>query len=212
MGLLIPAGESALEGDHKVQHQERLPILVRLATTSVGDGARLQRCEIRQYVAVRKRRHAGKNTVVRSSCRAIPTLYLAEVGVRRHFRRAYSMKFLATALAQDLCTSVNRDSAPAVRKTKRCPSVATVCGSEKGKQGLILIDRQQLPITKCPSSRNDRKGHYSHFSNERRTHVSSSQDPGVLYFADPFPVKPRVLEKNTTLQHEGLRIIEKNID
>src|SRR5690348_16609095 len=59
---------------------------------------------------------------------------------------------LAALLTQyDAAANVHRHAALQVREGEVYSSVAAIGGAENGKQRLVLIDRQQLPITESPA-------------------------------------------------------------
>jgi hypothetical protein len=62
------------------------------------------------------------------------------------------MRGLAAALAQgDAVADMHWHASLKIGQAKRGAAVAAVGGAENGKQRLVLIDRQQLPIAESPA-------------------------------------------------------------
>ena len=77
---------------------------------------------------------------------------LDEMIVCRHFRGGDGMHLLSCPLSLgEPIAHVDRSPAPHVRQAEVRLPIATISGSEEREQGLILIDREKLPVALRPT-------------------------------------------------------------
>src|SRR5271167_675332 len=67
-----------------------------------------------------------------------------------------------------------------VRKREIDPSVAAILGAKQREQGLVLVDRQELAVTKRPAFWREVEAHHGDLAEKWSTHRSSSLDPRAL--------------------------------
>jgi hypothetical protein len=174
LALSVSRREDALQGYAKIQCQIGLKVGVRLAAASTPHCCRLERGLGRKRpliedkaTALRKKISGRRIGIARHAG------YVDKMAVRGDFTHGKRMSFLAPSLALDEAISLmHGHMASQVRQRKTCYPVAAVSGSQKREKRLILIDRQELPSTKCPAFGGKTETEDSDFSKKRCGHVS----------------------------------------
>src|SRR5438309_1686185 len=93
----------------------------------------------------------AENVSGRSICGSGTIGGIRDMNMLRHFRNSHRMRLLAAFLAQDKAlTEMNRHLATEVRQREIDAPVAAIGSAEQGEQRLVLVDRQQLAVAKCP--------------------------------------------------------------
>src|SRR2546421_10889395 len=91
--------------------------------------------------------------------------------MRRYLRDRQRVRLLAAFFAKRMAlTHVNWHPRPEIGQAEVHPTVASIGGAEEGKERLVLVDRQELPVAKRPAFRREGKTHDSYFGKERFSH------------------------------------------
>ena len=171
-GLKI-ALEDALQGNAETQGQERLHVQMRLAAARIRDAARLQRGQVLRAVVgiVGAAEHARVGTRIAAGG---DRRYGQCVQVGRQFRDRYGMRLLTCALAERMARAgMDRHAPLQIRQAEIYPAIPPECRAEQGEQGLILVDRQQLPVAQRPTPRRKYETHQANFGQKRLCHDQS---------------------------------------
>jgi cyanophycinase-like exopeptidase len=92
------------------------------------------------------------------------TRFLSGVRVRRHFGDRQRMRLLAAAFSQRMAAAdVDRRASAQVGQREVAAPVAAEGRAQQREQGLVLVDRQKLPIAKGPATRREHETHDAYF-------------------------------------------------
>src|SRR6185436_5560208 len=152
--LLVSRGEYSLQGDDEVQHQERLPVFVRLGATDVSDGGGGHWRQIRGWpVRLRDRLREYYVSSGVWAC-GIVVRHVDEVNVLRHRRRVHCHRRRTRGLTLRVTASnMDRNASSEIRKRECRLAIAAVHRSQQREKCLVRIDRQELTIAKRPALR-----------------------------------------------------------
>src|SRR5947209_9952761 len=189
--LLIPARENPLQRDDLIDDEERLPVFVGLASADVRDRCWLERGQIRRP-AVRRCADCGGNVLAGRRCRLdegrIRGLRrrLREVVMRRHLAGDDGVGLLATGLTEgELRSRTDRHAAAAIRQREGRLTIAAIGGSQKRKEGLILVDWQELAVALRPPRWSEVEAYKAHLGHKRRRHAVTSFFLSRFIFCGP---------------------------
>ena len=164
----VDTGEDALERDDKIEREVRRHILVRLVAAHSGDRTRAEVSVGLSGQSIRIRAAGRPNMVGGQALIGGGRAAHRKMAVDGKFGNAEGMTRLPAKLAQgETAAKMHRNAPLEIREAKGDPAIAAVIGSEEGKERLVLINGQQLPITKCPSFRGEIKRDNADFRQER---------------------------------------------
>ena len=161
--LLGLAWKDALQRNAEVQNQVRLHVEMRLTSARVGDRLGIHRSNV--AIGMIDIGSAAQKLVGRvraASCCKRRDIH--HVCVRRHFGTAERVRLLSADFAQRVSAAhMEGHSSLKIRQGESGLPVPAVSRSEQGKQRLILIDRQQLPVAQRPALGGKVEAHDANF-------------------------------------------------
>src|ERR1051326_9141422 len=94
--------------------------------------------------------------------------------VRGQLRNVQSVRVFAALLAQsETVASVVGNASLEIGQREVGLPVAAICGAKQGKQGLVLVDRQQLAVAQRPALGGEIKAYNLDFRQKRGRHCLS---------------------------------------
>jgi hypothetical protein len=159
----VSGWKDALQCDAETQGEERLPILMRLASADIGDGSRVHRGKIGNSV-VRIVRPAEEISIRRGDPTGRDRRGGHDMGMGGHLGDRDRNGLCAGTFTQVMARAyVNRRTAAEVGQCEGRLTIATEGRAQERKERLVLIDRQELTVAERPTFRREHETHYTDF-------------------------------------------------
>lgn len=142
-----------MESDDEIQYQVRHHVVVRLAAADARDGRSLHGNEISrvcvEVVSGAKEIAGGERRAIRVHISRLECVQMRRklLDIDRHAGRTGGFTEIVSI------AKVHRHTAPQIRQSESRLTVPTIGRAEQREEGLILIDRQELPVAKRPAFR-----------------------------------------------------------
>ena len=144
---------------------------MRLTAANVGHGFRIEGAQVLHRPVNRVRRAVGQQVAGWKVGGAGGTDGVRTMEMLGHLRLREGVRRLAASFAEGVCgTHVNRRAGLQVWQREVDSTIATERRPEQGKQRLILVDGQQLPVAQSPSFRRKTETHNPDFGQKRFSH------------------------------------------